>query len=195
MPTKWLVRPGRYWWVDEKLNPGEGQNSENIAIKLIKDVKDQYKTPTISHLCHQPNPANLPPECGGSVYEASLLVMVYHLIWQLLNLNPPEDKAGIDLKRLQGLNMKMADWETALEIFKKLLEKTPSLDCCIISLLLETEDSNGSQKCEQFLDVLLSVRDSQGLRLIFTFGGSRILKRKENISPLSSYEGFSSVAF
>jgi hypothetical protein len=42
---------------------------------------------------------------------------------------------------------------------------------------------NESQKCEQFLDVLLSVRDTQRLRLLLTtFGGSHLTEEGGNFS-------------
>lgn len=152
------------------------------TIKLIKDVKEHRKASIISHLGRAPNVANLSPGFGGSHYEVSLLVMVYHLIWQLLHSNPTKDKAKIDLKDLRDFGMKYADWKTALKIFEKLLRETPSLEYCVISLLPESEDSTGSPKCNQFLDALLSVRDYQGLRLILdTSGGSRILQRRDYV--------------
>lgn len=180
----WIYMKWSSWWIDENPKPCEVQNSEKIANNLIKEVKNQHKALTISHLCREPKPTELSPGFGGSAYEASLLVMVYHLIWQLLSLNPKdkEDKAKLDLEILQALGVKNADWESALVVLKKVLIETPHLDCCIISLPSEPEDGSGSQKLEQFLDVLLSVRNSQGLALYFcTFGGSLILNRKEAI--------------
>lgn len=156
------------WWIDENPKPCKVQNSEKIAINLIKEVKDQHKALIISHLCREQKPTELSPGFGGSAYEASLLVMVYHLISQLLNLNPPEDKEDrteLNLGILQTLGMKNPDWESALVVLKKLLIETPHLDCCIISLPSEPEDGSGSQKLEQFLDVLLFVRNRQGLAL------------------------------
>ncbi|KUL82949.1 hypothetical protein ZTR_10282 [Talaromyces verruculosus] len=154
------------------------------------DVKDRHKALIISHLCREPEPEDLPPDFGGSVYEASLLVMIYHLIWQLLHLDPPDDEAESDFNGLQDLDMKIADWDSALKFLENLLKETPRLDCCIISLLPEPEeDRSASQKCEQFLDTLLSVRNGQGLSLYFcTLGGSLILERKENVRTWISKE-------
>lgn len=119
---------------------------------LIKDVKDRHKAFIISHPCRESKPAELPPDFGGSVYEASLLVMIYHLIWQLLHLDPSEDEAESDVNRLQDLGMKIADWESALKFLENLRKEMPRLDCCIISLLPELEeDRSASQKFEQFL--------------------------------------------
>ncbi len=85
-----------------------------------------------------------------------------------------------DLNELQDVDMKIADWESALKFLENLLKETPRLDCCIISLLPEPEeDRSASQKCEQFLDTLLSVSNSQGLSLYFCMlGGSLILQRR-----------------
>lgn len=132
------------WWIDEDLKPSEAQNSEKISINLIKDLKDRHKALIISHLCREPKLADLFPDCGGSVYEASLLVIIYHLIWHLLHLDASDNEAELDFNGLQDLDMKIVDLELALKFLENLVKETPRLDCCIISLLHEPEDGRSA---------------------------------------------------
>lgn len=121
-------------------------------------------------------------EFGGSTLEACLLVTVYSLIQQLLQLKveSPEDETKIDINKLTSFELKNSDWKSALEMLDRLLRETPSLEFCVLYWLPELDDGrNSKEKSEQLMNLLYKYKQMNGLRLVFvTWGESRLLKER-----------------
>ncbi|KAK2735199.1 hypothetical protein FQN57_001339 [Myotisia sp. PD_48] len=152
------------------------QTSAQLAALGIISTAVQAKAQMISYICQ-------PPHYGNNLWfknkgnKAGVLAMVYSLIRQLLQFQPPNDRVRIGLEILEGLTRPNESWDTAIGLLKLLLENTPTLQYCIISGLNILE--GGARKmCQEFVEILLThtKKADWPVRILFTTSGqSRVL--------------------
>uniref|UniRef100_A0A093XWB6 Uncharacterized protein n=1 Tax=Talaromyces marneffei PM1 TaxID=1077442 RepID=A0A093XWB6_TALMA len=178
-------------WMCKTREPGEDDYAGTCDLEIIQQLREKRQTSFISHICREPTIHELcyksmligDYEFGGSPLEACLLVTVYSLIQQLLQLklSPEEDKIKVDIKMLSELKLKNSHWVRALSMLETLLTGTPSLKFCVLYWLPALDDSKTTKKkSEELLNLLYKYKILHGLRLVFvTWGESRLLKKQK----------------
>lgn len=177
-------------WMYKVREPEEQGYYGTCDLEIIRELRENRKAPFISHICREPTLMELPRKSplaggydfGGSTLEACLLVTVYSLIQQLLQLklSPDEDKTKIDINRLTGFELRNSHWQSALDMLDRLLRKTPNLEFCVLYWLPVLDDGrHAKEKSEQLMNLLYKYKQMNGLRLVFvTWGESRLLKER-----------------
>lgn len=186
-------------WMYKVREPGEQGYFGTCDLEIIQQLREKRKAPFISHICREPSVEQLPEKSrltdnydfDGSTLEACLLVTVYSLIQQLLQLklSLDEEQTKIDINMLTSLEMRMSHWNRAMEMLGRLLRKTPSLEFCVLYWLPALDEGNAREKSEALISLLYKYKESNGLRLIFvTWGESRLLKEKVDRQKLHQVE-------
>ncbi|KAJ5614474.1 hypothetical protein N7528_008128 [Penicillium herquei] len=159
-------------WIMSPYEPGPQTSAELAAYGVIWTAI-QAKAQFVAYTCHRPRPGTVP---GYQSLEdkAAVLAMVYSLILQLLQFQPPGDDLSLQREMIDQLTQPGERWDSSLALLKYLLANTLTLRYCIISgiNLLEGE---AQEMCKEFVDVLFShVRDADSdspLRVLFTTSG------------------------
>ncbi|KAI7973143.1 hypothetical protein EIK77_004420 [Talaromyces pinophilus] len=130
----------------------------------------EARAPFISCICWRPNKSEI-PDFEGIEGEVGILTIVYSLILQLLKFKPPgRDQIELNENEITTLDGNMTHWKTALGIFATLLKSTPNLRYYNISDLNAFE-YDASDKCKEFLDVLLSHTEPLPPQIYLTTSG------------------------
>lgn len=177
-------------WMYKIREPEEQGYYGTCDLEIIRQLRENRRAAFISHICREPTINELPfksdltggYDFGGSTLEACLLVTVYSLIQQLLQLtlSPAEDNTKIDINKLIGFELRNSHWRSALDMLDRLFRKTPSLEFCVLYWLPALDDGrNAKEKSEQLMNLLYKYKETNGLRLVFvTWGESRLLKER-----------------
>lgn len=162
-------------WVISPFEMGPQTSAQLGALGMIWTAVEA-KAQFISHICQRPHYGRI-PGFKNAEDSAGILAMVYSLIRQLLQFQPPDndDDVRIDAEMLHKLTDQSGPdgkWDIAMALLKMLLENTPSLRYCIISGLNLLE-GGARAMCQEFVDVFLAhVQNAEWpVRVLFTTSG------------------------
>ncbi|KAL2824350.1 hypothetical protein BDW59DRAFT_147532 [Aspergillus cavernicola] len=167
----------RILWISSPYEAGAQTSAQLVALGVIWTAI-HAKAQFISYISQRPHYGKV-PEFQGAEDKAGVLAMVYSLIRQLLQFQPPDDNVYISAETVDKLTDPADNWNTAMNLLKILLDNTPTLRYCIISGLNLLE-GGGRDMCQEFVDVLLDHVNSADwpVRVLFTTSGqSRVLFR------------------
>jgi hypothetical protein len=162
-------------WIISPYELGPQTSAELAAYGIIWSAI-QAEAQFISYICQRSRPGRV-PDFQGVEDKAAVLAMVYSLILQLLQFQPPDDDLILQQEMLDRLTQPGERWSSALALLAYLLKHTPSLRYCIISGINLLE-GGAREMCREFVDLIFShVRNSEWpLRVLFsTSGQSRAL--------------------
>ncbi|KAJ5703869.1 hypothetical protein N7493_011007 [Penicillium malachiteum] len=157
-------------WIMSPYEPGPQTSAELAAYGVIWTAI-QAKAQFVAYTCHRPRPGTVP---GYQNLEdkAAVLAMVYSLILQLLQFQPPGDELSLQREMIDQVTQPGERWNYSLALLKYLLANTPTLRYCIISGISSLE-GEAQDMCKEFVDLLFShVRNADSpLRVLFTTSG------------------------
>ncbi|KAJ5671793.1 hypothetical protein N7507_000920 [Penicillium longicatenatum] len=152
------------------------QSSAQLAALGVIWTAIQARAQFVSYICQRPQYGNI---SGFQDVEdqASALGMVYSLICQLLQFQPPNDRVQLLPEMVDGLTQPGKRWTTGLKMLQYLLENTSTLRYCIIHGINLLE-GDAQDMCQEFVDLLFAhSRNAEWpLRILLTTSGqSRVL--------------------
>ncbi|CAI7655948.1 unnamed protein product [Penicillium glandicola] len=157
-------------WIISPFETGP-QTSAQLAALGVVWTAIRARAQFISYVCQRPRYGAI-PEIHNVEDKAGVMAMVYSLIYQLLQFQPPDDDVYLQPEMLDRLTQPGERWTTGLMLLKYLLENTPTLRYCIISGINLLE-GGAREMCQGFVDLLFAhARNADWpLRILFTTSG------------------------
>ncbi|KAJ9488979.1 hypothetical protein VN97_g4333 [Penicillium thymicola] len=162
-------------WIISPFETGPQTSAQLAALGVIWTAI-RARAQFVSYICQRPQYGSI-PEIRNVEDKAGVMAMVYSLICQLLQFQPPDDRVYLQPEILDRLTQPGERWTTGLTLLKYLLENTPTLRYCIISRLNLLEGS-ARDMCQEFVDLLFAYSRNADwpVRILFTTSGqSRVL--------------------
>lgn len=157
-------------WIISPFETGPQTSAELAALGVIWTAI-RARAQFISYICRRPQYGSI-PEIYNIEDKAGVMALVYSLICQLLQFQPPDDRVYLQPEMLDRLTQPGERWTTGLMLLKYLLENTPTLRYCIISGINFLEGS-AREMCQEFMDLLFehSKNADWPVRILFTTSG------------------------
>ncbi|KAJ5178624.1 uncharacterized protein N7500_001323 [Penicillium coprophilum] len=162
-------------WIVSPFETGPRTSAQLAALGVIWTAI-RARAQFLSYICQRPQYGTI-PEMHNVEDKAGMMAMVYSLICQLLQFQPPDDRVCLQPEMLDRLTQPGERWTTGLMLLKHLLENTPTLRYCIISGINLLE-GGAREMCREFVDLLFSLARNADwpFRILFTTSGqSRVL--------------------
>ncbi|KAF7528156.1 hypothetical protein PCG10_001444 [Penicillium crustosum] len=157
-------------WIISPFETGPQTSAQLAALGVIWTAI-RARAQFVSYICQRPQYGSI-PEIRNIEDKAGVMAMVYSLICQLLQFQPPDDRVHLQPEMLDRLTQPGERWTTGLTLLKYLLENTPTLRYCIISGINLLEGS-ARDMCQEFVDLLFahSRNADWPVRILFTTSG------------------------
>jgi hypothetical protein len=170
---------GQILWIMTPYEIGPQTSAQLAALGVIWTAI-QAKAQFISYICQRPR-LGAGPQFQTAEDKVGVLAIVYSLICQLLQFQPPDDKVLVPKDLIDKLTAPIDEsWSAAMTILRILLEHTPSLRYCIISDL-NLFEGGARDMCQELVNVLFADATNVDwpLRVLFTTSGqSRVLGQR-----------------
>jgi hypothetical protein len=153
------------------------QTSAQLAALGVIWTAIQAKAQFVSYICQRPR-FGVGSQFRTAGDRVGVLAMVFSLIRQLLQFQPPEDKVLIPKDMIDTLTEPIdQSWSAAMGVLRILLEHTPALRYVMISGV-NLFEGGAREMCQELVDVLFAHVQTVDwpVRVLFTTSGqSRVL--------------------